>query len=459
MLIACDGDEFSVLDTKKGTPTHFEWKHLPKHADFFWPLAGHEIYEGFEETKADRDAAYALSKLYDAIIAENPDWNNEARQHELNLLMTRLLFCMFAEDTGIFGDNLFTRFIADYTSGTGGDVHRYLDKLFDHLNAPDSERKDVPEWLRGFPYVNGGLFRDKTDIPYFSKRARRYILDAAELDWKDINPDIFGTMIQAIVSPAMRGDFGVHYTSVENIMKVIHPLFLMSLEEDFNKAKDNPKKLNALLTRLSKIRVFDPACGSGNFLIIAYQKLREMEMNIFQRLEKLSGNRTMGFSSIRLDNFYGIEIADFAAETAKLSLWIAEYQMNQKFKSTFGDAPPDLPLRDGGHIVTGNALRVNWLDVCPPPNDKNIETYICGNPPYKGSTNQTDIEKLDLANVFQGYTDKFKNLDFVSAWYLRTFRNIIISFRLTLLSWLQILYAKDNRSLYYGHYYIIKDWK
>ena len=424
LLIACDGQEVSILDTKKGTPTHFAWKDLPKIADFFWPLAGHEVYEGHEETKADRDAAYALSKLYDAIIAENPDWENENRQHDLNIVMTRLLFCMFAEDTGIFDDHLFTRCIADYTADSGGDVHRYLEKLFEHLNISDSDRENTPDWLNGFHYVNGGLFKDKTDIPRFSKRARRYLIDAAELDWADINPDIFGTMIQAVVAPKMRGDLGMHYTSVENIMKVIHPLFLMSLEEDFDKAKDSPKKLDELLTRLSKIRVFDPACGSGNFLIIAYQKLRELEMQVFQRLEELSGNRMFGFSEtgfsrISLDNFYGIELADFAAETAKLSLWIAEYQMNQKFKTTFGDAPPDLPLRDGGHIVTGNALRVDWLIACPPPIDKIIETYICGNPPYLGSSMQDKEQKADLASIFEPHTKKYKNLDIVTAWYLK----------------------------------------
>ena len=424
LLVACDGDEVSVLDTKKGTPTHFAWKDLPKNADLFWPLAGHEVYEGHEETKADRDAAYALSKLYDAIMGENPDWDVEARQHDLNLLMTRLLFCMFAEDTGIFDDHLFTRYISDYTDDTGGNVHKYLELLFDHLNTADEARQNVPKWLVGFHYVNGGLFKDKADIPRFSKRARRYLIDAAELDWADINPDIFGTMIQAVVAPKIRGDLGMHYTSVENIMKVIHPLFLMSLEEAFEKAKDSPKKLNALLSRLSKIRIFDPACGSGNFLIVAYQKLRELEMQVFQRLEELSGNRMFGFSDggysrISLDNFFGIEIADFAAETAKLSLWIAEYQMNQKFKATFGDAPPDLPLRDGGHIVTDNALTRDWLTVCPPHSSETVETYICGNPPYKGSSNQTAQEKADMELVFGKLNTKYKNLDYVTAWYVR----------------------------------------
>lgn len=421
LLITCDGDEVSVLDTKKGTPTHFAWKDLPKHYDLFWPLAGHEVYEGHEETKADRDAAYALSKLYDAIIDQNPDWDDEARQHDLNLLMTRLLFCMFAEDTGIFEDHLFTRYIADYTDASGGNINKYLEMLFDHLNTADCARKNVPDWLNGFHYVNGGLFRDKVDIPYFSKRARRYLIDAAELDWADINPDIFGTMIQAVVTPEMRGDLGMHYTSVENIMKVIHPLFLMSLEREFEKAKISPRKLEDLLVRLSKIRVFDPACGSGNFLIVAYQKLRELEMQVFQQLEKLSGNRTMGFSRISLDNFFGIEIADFAAETAKLSLWVAEYQMNQKFRVTFGDAPPDLPLRDGGQIITDNALRADWLAACPPSGDEAVETYICGNPPYLGSKKggQSKKQKADLASVFEPYTSKFKNLDYVTAWYMK----------------------------------------
>lgn len=313
------------------------------------------------------------------------------------------------------------------------------------MNVPDDRRGDLPAHIRAFPYVNGGLFADSTEVPVFNRRAKRMLVEAAQLDWREINPDIFGSMIQAVVDTEMRGDLGMHYTSVPNIMKVLQPLFLMSLEEEFERARGHREErslLQKLLTRISKIRVFDPACGSGNFLIIAYRELRKLEMRIFQRLDEIGGGQTTWReqSGVKLSSFYGIELADFAAETTKLSLWIAEYQMNQRFKSLFGEAPKSFPLRDGGHIVCGNALRLDWLQVCPRPMktvqkekifdlarvekvhateqvpDDEAETYVVGNPPYLGGKKLTPDQVNDM--LAAGLSN-MRQVDYVGCWFVK----------------------------------------
>ena len=256
------------------------------------------------------------------------------------------------------------------------------------MNTEHSKRKNLPHYLDAFPYVNGGLFRNKHHAPIFTRRSRQATIDSGQLEWKDINPDIFGSMIQAVVTPEQRGGLGLHYTSVPNIMKVIEPLFLNSLYEEFEAAKGNTKKLNALLQRIWNIKLFDPACGSGNFLIIAYKELRKLEMKIFKALNSLA------FSNINLGNFYGIEIDDFAHEVATLSLWLAEHQMNQEFFKEFGRTKPALPLKETGNIVHGNATRVDWEKVCP--KKAGDEIYILGNPPYLGARNQSEEQKEDM---------------------------------------------------------------
>jgi hypothetical protein len=354
---------------------------------------------------------------------------------------------MFAEDTGSFSQDLFVKTISEHGGVEGENLQSLLKQMFDVMNVPDDRRGDLPAHIRAFPYVNGGLFADSTEVPAFNRRAKRMLVEAAQLDWQEINPDIFGSMIQAVVDTEMRGDLGMHYTSVPNIMKVLQPLFLMSLEEEFERAQGHREErslLRKLLTRISKIRVFDPACGSGNFLIIAYRELRTLEMRVFQRLDEIGGGQTTWReqSGVKLSSFYGIELADFAAETTKLSLWIAEYQMNQRFKSLFGEAPKTFPLRDGGHVVCGNALTLPWLQVCPRPTktvqkekifdlarvekvhatedvvDEEAETFIVGNPPYLGGKYQTATQKADMAKVF-AETDKFGELDFIACWFLK----------------------------------------
>lgn len=416
IFLATDGEEVYCRDIKADQTRDTGFDKLNDIFDFFLPLAGIERYDGVAENPADIKATARLAKLYDAILEANPEWVGNDHTHELNLFMTRMLFCFFAEDTSIFAKDLFTSTLMDLTPEDGADTSSVLETIFAAMNI-DKEREGLPEFARRFPFVNGGLFHDKTPIPKFSKRARRLLKECGALGWRDINPDIFGSMIQAVVEPGMRGDMGMHYTSVPNIMKVLQPLFLMSLEEEFEAARDSEAKLQKLLQRIYTIRVFDPACGSGNFLIIAYRELRKLESRIFERQKAIARQWSLPMTGVRLTQFFGIELTDFAAETAKLSLWIAEYQMNEQFETQFGKAPPALPLRDSGNIVHGNACREDWLKVCP--HVEGSETYIVGNPPYLGRAQQTEEQKSDIIHVFANVAKNFKKLDYVTCWTLK----------------------------------------
>lgn len=418
-LIATDGFEFYARDTKSDLNIDPEFAKLNDAFDFFLPLANIERYEGVDENPADIKATARLAKLYDAILEANPDWIGADRTHELNIFMTRMLFCFFAEGTSIFDKGLFTSTLMNVSREDGSDLAQVIGTLFSAMNADGDDRAGMPEFAKRFPYVNGGLFRDKTLIPTFSKRARRLLRECGELAWSHINPDIFGSMIQAVVEPGMRGDMGMHYTSVPNIMKVLQPLFLLSLEEDFEAARDSEVKLVKLLRRIQNIRVFDPACGSGNFLIIAYRELRKLESRIFERQREI-GQPSLPMTGVHLSQFFGIELTDFAAETAKLSLWIAEYQMNERLKAQFGSAPPALPLRDTGNIVHENACRIDWKTVCP-PSDLH-ETYLVGNPPYLGGKKlspqqSADMDIAGLANM--------KQLDYIGCWFVKASNYVV----------------------------------
>lgn len=416
-VMATDGVDVSCRDVKADQSVDVSFGSLNDQFLFFLPLANIERYEAPAENPADIKATGRVAKLYDAILDANGDWIERDYTHDLNQFMTRLLFCFFAEDTSIFEKDSFTSTVMGLTADDGSDTAGVLSSLFEAMNTKPEDRQHLPEYARRFPYVNGGLFRDKTQVPKFSKRARRLLKECGELFWKEINPDIFGSMIQAVAQPGLREDMGLHYTSVPNIMKVLQPLFLISLEEDFQAARDSETKLKKLLQRIYNIRVFDPACGSGNFLIIAYKELRKLEMRIFERQRQIATQWSLPMTEVKLTQFFGIELTDFAAETAKLSLWIAEYQMNEVFKAEFGEAPPALPLHDSGNITRGNAARVWWAVACPPIEGR--ETYIVGNPPYLGRADQTDEQKADMAAVFGPMKVSYKNLDYVACWYAK----------------------------------------
>ncbi len=412
-IIVTDFETLLALDTKTGDTISPPIQELADSFDFFLPWAGMEKSQIQSESLADIKAAEKMGRLYEMILVDNAVKTDEQR-HALNIFLSRLLFCFFAEDTEIFGSDQFTNGIASHTAEDGGDLQGYLQKLFAVLATED--RKSFPEFLRKFPYVNGGLFCEDYAVPVFTRKSRKIIIECGSLNWKAINPDIFGSMIQAVVHSEERGQMGMHYTSVVNIMKVIEPLFLNELKEQLEKAGKNKKKLEALLNRLYSLRIFDPACGSGNFLIIAYKELCRLEIEIFNRLGRSGKAVQMDLfrSNLQLTQFYGIELDDFAHETAKLSLWLAEHQMNIEFKSEFGATRATLPLKDGGNIVCGNAINADWEDVCPTES----EVLILGNPPYVGGKSQSKEQKNDMSIAFEGVKN-YRQLDYIAAWFAK----------------------------------------
>ena len=424
ILIATDGEMIAAEHPKSGDTLHCAFSELGTHFAFFLPAAGKDRYQAAVENPVDIKATGKLAKLYDALLKKNPEWARPEQRHDMNLFMTRLIFCLFSEDVGVFAEDQFSHALFSYSGNKGEYARETLVQAFGAMNLPKDQRTGLPAWTAPFEYVNGGLFAGGIDAPAFDPIAFRYLRDACDLNWKLINPDIFGSMIQSIADPKARSELGMHYTSVPNIMKVLGPLLLDDLDAAITKAWDKANALRGLLDRLSKIRVFDPACGSGNFLVVAYRELREREIRLLKRLGDLEDNpQNVMFSSVSLGNFHGIELTDFAAETAKLALFIAEYQANARFADVFGRMPALLPLRDGGHIVCGNALRLDWDKVCPPPVEGE-EVYIAGNPPFLGSTYQSAEQKRDLAHVFADHVKSFAALDFVAAWFFKASRYI-----------------------------------
>lgn len=418
-VIVSDGQWLAAVDTKTSENRIFPITQIDKHYTFFLPWAGMEKAQFAAEKHADTKAAEKMGKLFDALVANNAvSLATNADRHGLNIFFTRLLFCYFAEDTDLFPKGAFTKAIASYTHEDGSDVARVITDIFAALDMAD--KSELSEHLRVFPYVNGHLF--SADAPYqvpnFDRKSRDLLIELGRLIWKDVNPDIFGSMFQAVVQTGSRSELGQHYTSVPNILKTIEPLFLDDLKEQFDSAYNSVPRLEKLLNRIAGIKIFDPACGSGNFLVIAYKELRRLEHAILDRLAYLSPKHQTLFSDsvVKLDHFYGIEIDDFATEIAILALWIAKHQMNQEYLDKFGFQLPMIPLRSMGQITCANACRIDWDDVCPhQPED---EVYLISNPPYLGSSMQTKEQKEDLKLAYAG-RKYAKTLDYISAWFIK----------------------------------------
>lgn len=417
-VIVTDYVNMLAYDTKTTENRTFPLREINKHFTFFLPWAGMEKTQYTSEAHADVKAAERMGKLFDELSSANPAiMMEDTHRHGLNVFFTRLLFCFFAEDTGIFKDNQFTNAVASQTLGDGSDTDRFLRELFAALDTPDPG--DKPSYLADFPYVNGRLFRSDAhlSVPRFTAKAREALIDLGTLKWEEINPDIFGSMFQAIVDPGQRSNLGQHYTSVPNILKTIEPLFLDELREEFDAAYNSRPKLEKLHDRIAAIKVFDPACGSGNFLVIAYKELRRLEHAILQRQADLAkADALFDKSRINIENFFGIEIDDFAVEVAILSLWIVKHQMNREFERQFKVAIPLIPLKETGQIRAGNATRIDWNSVCP--NNGDEEIYLISNPPYAGSKKQSKEQKEDYGFVF-GDRPYSKNLDYIALWFIK----------------------------------------
>jgi len=446
-ILATDGVMLEAEDLNSGETLACAYPDLANRFAFFLILAGITTTKPIRDNAFDIRATARLNKLYVELLKENPEWGTAARRHDTNHFMARLIFCFFAESTDIFiGDNLFTVSVDRMSERNSSNTHEVIGEVFRAMNTPTKHegrpdnryRKaaNIARWADAFPYVNGGLFSGSMDVPRFSRLARSYLLHIGNLDWKQINPDIFGSMIQAVAEDEERGALGMHYTSVPNILKVLNPLFLDDLHSRLDETGDNLRTLLNLRRRLARIRVFDPACGSGNFLVIAYKAMRKIEAEINKRR-----GETDRRSEIPLTNFRGIELRDFPAEIARLALIIAQFQCDVLYRGQKEALRDFLPLNAENWITCDNALRVNWLSICPPTgtgvkhqaddlfrtpldqaqidfDNEGGETYICGNPPYLGGKGQSSSQKAELAAVF-GTSEKIGELDYVSGWLLK----------------------------------------
>ena len=441
-ILATDGVDFEAEELTTGETVACAYADFPNHFGFFLTLAGISTVKQIRESSFDIRATSRLNRLYVELLKTNPEWSTTERRHDMNHFMARLIFCFFAEDTDIFsGNELFTATIEQMSAKDASDTHEVISEVFRAMNTKITDRatSNIKRWADGFPYVNGGLFSGSTETPRFTKIARSYLLHVGKLDWTKINPDIFGSMIQAVADDEERGALGMHYTSVPNILKVLNPLFLDDLRTELEAAGDNARKLLNLRKRMAHIRVFDPACGSGNFLVIAYKQMREIEAEINRRRSELHLK-----SEIPLTNFRGIELRDFSAEIARLALIIAEYQCDVTYIGQKEALQAFLPLDSQNWITSGNALRLDWLTICPPTGtgvkllgddlfstpldqaeidfeNEGGETYICGNPPYAGLSSQNENQKNDLKSLFENKSKYWKSFDYVMGWFWKSF--------------------------------------
>lgn len=450
-IITTDFQELYAKDTQTGLTLAISFNDLPAHCDFFLPWNGIEKIDYDKENPADVKAAERFTKLYDELISINPELAiTEIDDKSFNLFLIRVLFLLFAEDTNIISKGAFTNVINMRTSEDGSDLNECVRKLFTVLDMPEFSRQDLESWLSDFPYVNGKLFSEPHHDLIFNKRTRQLLIEAGELlNWNEINPDILGSMIQTVANAEARSTSGMHYTSVPNIMKVIKPLFLDNLRAAFTELEERADyyigggdfreehrrkelrqilpKLEELLTRMASIKFLDPACGSGNFLIITYKELRRLEINILVKQREIrdslnekavyQGELIADASKISLSQFSGIELDDFAHEVARLSLYIAEHQMNVEMEEALADVHPRLlPLREAGNIVCGNALRIDWATVLNAKADD--EVYIFGNPPYIGSQKQTLSQKKDIDELFVNI-NCHRILDYIAGWFIK----------------------------------------
>ena len=441
-VLATDGTTLEAQELVSGETIACDFKDFASHFGFLLPLAGISTIKEIKDNPIDVRATGRLNKLYVELLRENPAWATDERRSDMNHFMARLVFCFFAEDTDIFnGTGLFTQTLDQMSGSDASNTHAVLYEIFRAMNTKVVNRATalprLPNWADGFPYVNGGLFSGSTEVPRFTRMARTYLLHAGALSWRQINPDIFGSMIQAVADDEERGALGLHYTSVPNILKVLNPLFLDDLRAALAEAGDNERKLLNLRKRMARIRVFDPACGSGNFLVIAYKQMRQIEAEINRRRAEVHLR-----SEIPLTNFRGIELRDFPAEIARLALIIAEFQCDVLYRGQKDALAEFLPLDAQNWIVCGNALRLDWLSICPPTGtgvklladdlfgtpllqteidfeNEGGETFICGNPPYKGSNSRTPEQTVDLGQILSPKCDGWKAMDYVAGWIVK----------------------------------------
>jgi len=417
-VLVSDFENLRLYDLEENKQWDFHLKDLHKKAHLFDFIAGYKKQEYKEEDEVNIKAAELMGRLYDSIAEAGYSG------HDLNVLLVRVLFCLFADDSGIFNQGQFKRYIENRTSEDGSDLGMHLGMIFQVLNQSREKRPNIlDEELNQFEYVNGGLFADPISISPFTSEMRLRLLQACAFDWSKISPAIFGSLFQSVMDKNARRHLGAHYTSEKNILKLIKPLFLDELKEELDACGKNNQKLSAFQERLSKLKFLDPACGCGNFLVIAYRELRLLELEMLKR--RFGEQTQLGlydlkqYIHMRPEQFFGIEIEEFPAEIAKTAMWLMDHQMNELVGQTFGKNVPDLPLTKGATIFVGNALRKDWEEIV----SKNELSYILGNPPFVGSKMMSIEQRNDILAVF----DNAKGvgvLDYVSGWYIKAAKYI-----------------------------------
>lgn len=427
-FLTTDFDTVVAYDRRVDDWTSFAFTDLRENYEFFLPLTG--LYEkplAYSAHPADVRACEKMGKLYDVIRAQNHYEKDQL--HDLNVFLTRLLFCFFAEDTGIFPvEGQLTKAIESLTKSDGSDLPEFFERLFWILDmSPDhpGRRRETAQ-LAAFPYVNGGLFREKIHVPTFNARARNILIECGRLEWKEISPVIFGSMFQSVMDPAQRHELGAHYTSEQNIFKVIGPLFLDALKAELSdilelKVKGvRKRRLEEFQQKIANIRIADPACGCGNFLVVSYRELKLLELQAVEAILKTEDNRdrsifmdwTKDYSKVSINQFYGIEIEEFPVDIARVSMWLMEHVMNCRFGELLGTVIPSIPLKAGAQIICANALTTDWETVFPVQE----LSYIIGNPPFGGALTITPKQKEEVTTIFASIP-KAGVLDYVTAWY------------------------------------------
>lgn len=415
LVVVCDFARFRVRRLATGETAEFELKHLHKHVKLFGLLAGYKVQDIRSEDPVNIKAAERMGRLHDALKASGYSG------HALEVLLVRLLFCLFADDTGIFQPaQSFRDFVEERTAPDGSDLGPRLGQLFQVLNTIDSQRsKNIDEQLGQFAYINGRLFEETLPMADFSTAMREALLDACALDWSAISPAIFGSLFQSIMDEKARRNLGAHYTSEANILKLIKPLFLDELHAEFERVKGHRNKLFEFHKKLRQLTFFDPACGCGNFLVISYRELRELELKVLRADHELSAHKGQltvdvhGLIGVNVDQFFGIEIEEFPAQIAQVALWLVDHQMNLRVSVEFGLYFARIPLKSSPQIRHANALQLDWNDVLPAERC----SYVLGNPPFLGKQYQTQEQKADLARVVHGINGGGV-LDFVCGWYI-----------------------------------------
>ena len=416
-VLVSDFERFRLYDIEAGTHSEFTLKDLHKHIKRFGFIAGYAPQEIKPQDPVNIKAAEKMGRLHDLLKASGYSG------HDLEVLLVRLVFCMFADDTGIFTKQSFRDWLEARTAEDGSDLGQNLALLFQVLNTPENKRqKNLDEQLAAFAYINGKLFEEALRLAAFDRKMRATLLDCCALNWGAVSPAVFGALFQSIMDEKARRNLGAHYTSEENILKLIKPLFLDGLWAEFNKTKTSKNRLFEFHKKLRSLVFLDPACGCGNFLVITYRELRLLELEVLRAVHSGPGSRFLNIHqelTLDVDQFYGIEIEDFPAQIAQVALWLIDHQMNLKVSEEFGMYFARIPLTSTPHIVQGNALKLDWSDVVP----SERLSYILGNPPFSGSKYQSDAQRAEIGALLPGVAGAGV-LDYVTGWYIKAARYV-----------------------------------